>query len=623
MNPSRFNLSEWAVTHRALVLFLIAGTLLIGGISFSKLGRLEDPNFGSPAMTIVAAWPGASAKEVQDQVLNRIERELQELEHFDYVRSFARQGFGGVTLFMKGGTSAAQLEAAWYQVRKKVGDVRQELPEGVRGPFFNDEYSDVYSVLYAVSAPDLSMPELLESAEVIKRQLQRVTGVSKVDIFGKQAERVFVELSSQRLASLGVSPAAVIEALSRQNLVAAAGAVEGGHDRIQVRVSGTLLGVRDVANTSISAGGKLLRLSDIADVRAGTEDPPSFTIRHNGVPSLAIGVTMVRNGDILALGEALDQRMTQIRAALPAGVDVEKYVDQPEIVAESVWEFERSFLEALAIVLAVSFLALGWRTGIVVAASVPLVLGLVAAVMYTMNWTLDRISLGALIIALGLLVDDAIIAVEMMVVKLEEGWDRVRAATYAYTSTAFPMLTGTLLTVAGFMPVGFAKSISGEYAGGIFWVVGVALIASWLVAVIFTPFLGVAFLPKNLAARHAAHDPYDGAMYVRLRRLIDWGMRRRTWVLGATAGVFLLAGAGMLLVQQQFFPTASRTELLVDLRLREGASFLATQHEVQRLEQVLRPTPTSSCSPRIRAAARPGSIFPSCRSCPIRATHSS
>ncbi len=590
----RFNLSEWAVTHRPMVLFLIILTLIVGSISFSRLGRLEDPNFDVPQMTAIVVWPGATAQDVQDQVLNRIERRLQELDHFDYVRSFSRQGYGGITLWMKGGSSKAELDNAWYQARKKIGDMRQEFPEGVRGPFFNDEYNDRYSVLYALSAPELSMAELLALTEDVKRRLQSVPGAGKVDVLGKQAERVYVELSTRRLASLGIAPTAVFDALARQNLVTPAGSADATHDRVQVRVDGGLKSAADVANVTLEVGGQLLRLADIATVRSGYEDPPSFSIRHNGVPVLAIGVTMQANGNVLDFGKALEQRLAQIKREIPAGVEIQQYADQPRVVAESVWEFERSFLEALAIVLAVSFLFLGWRTGIVVAASVPLVLALVATVMYAAGWNLDRISLGALIIALGLLVDDAIIAVEMMVVKLEEGWDRLRAATYAYTSTAFPMLTGTLVTAAGFMPVGFAKSIAGQYAGGIFWVVGVALILSWLVAVIFTPYLGVLLLPKNLATRHghgAHHDPYDRPVYRRLRGIIDWAVQRRAWVLTSTVLVFAMAGAGMLAVQQQFFPTASRPELLVDLRLREGASFAATSAQVKRLEARLAKDP--------------------------------
>lgn len=590
----RFNLSEWAVTHRPMVLFLIIATLLVGGLSFSRLGRLEDPNFDVPQMTAIVVWPGATAQDVQDQVLNRIERRLQELDHFEYVRSFARQGYGGITLWMKGGSSTEELENAWYQVRKKIGDVRQEFPDGVRGPFFNDEYNDRYSVLYALSAPDLSMAELLAVTEDVKRRIQGVAGAAKVDVLGKQAERVYVELSTRRLAALGIAPTAVFDALARQNLVAPAGSADATHDRVQVRVDGGLRSATDVANVTLEVGGQLLRLTDIATVRAGYEDPPSLTIRHNGVPVLAIGVTMQANGNVLDFGHALEQRLTQVRQELPAGVDIQQYADQPRVVAESVWEFERSFLEALAIVLAVSFLFLGWRTGIVVAASVPLVLGLVAAVMYAAGWALDRISLGALIIALGLLVDDAIIAVEMMVVKLEQGWDRLRAATYAYTTTALPMLTGTLVTAAGFMPVGFAKSIAGQYAGGIFWVVGVALILSWVVAVVFTPYLGVLLLPKTLPKNLAAgnhHDVYDRPIYHRLRGVVDWAVQHRAWVLALTVLAFAIAGAGMLTVQQQFFPTASRPELLVDLRLREGASFAATERQVKLLEARLAKDP--------------------------------
>ena len=586
----RFNLSEWAVTHRPMVLFLIIATLVVGSLSFSRLGRLEDPNFDVPQMTAIVVWPGATAQDVQDQVLNRIERRLQELDHFEYVRSFSRQGYGGITLWMKGGSSKEELDNAWYQARKKIGDVRQEFPEGVRGPFFNDEYNDRYSVLYALSAPDLSMAELLTVTEEVKRRLQSVPGAAKVDVLGKQAERVYVELSTRRLASLGIPPSAVFEALARQNLVTPAGSADTPQDRVQVRVDGRLKNVQDVSNVTLEVGGQLLRLSDIATVRAGYEDPPSFSIRHNGVPVLAIGVTMQQNGNVLDFGQALQQRLAEIRQELPAGVEIQQYADQPRVVADSVWEFERSFLEALAIVLAVSFLFLGWRTGIVVAASVPLVLALVAAVMHAAGWNLDRISLGALIIALGLLVDDAIIAVEMMVVKLEEGWDRLRAATYAYTSTAFPMLTGTLVTAAGFMPVGFAKSIAGQYAGGIFWVVGVALILSWVVAVVFTPYLGVLLLPKKLAGG-AHHDVYDRPVYHRLRRVVDWAVQHRKLVLALTVVIFGIAGAGMLKVQQQFFPTASRPELLVDLRLREGASFAATEAQVKLLEARLAKDP--------------------------------
>jgi multidrug efflux pump subunit AcrB len=587
-----FNLSAWAVSHRPLVLFLIVATLVVGLFSFTRLGRLEDPSFSVPTMNAVVAWPGATAQQVQDQVLNRMERELQQIEGIDHVRSFARQGYGGLNFWMTGGTPKAELERAWYLARKKIADVRHEFPPGVLGPFFNDEFSDVISVLYAFAAPELTWPELQRLVDDAQRRLQAVPGVAKVEVFGRQRETVFVEFSSARLAALGLSPQVLMDALARQNAVAPAGSTEGRHDRVFVRLSEAGAGLRDardVAAVPVEVGSRLLTLADVATVSSGLEDPPQYTVRHNGQPVLMLGVTFDKTGNILQLGAALDERMAQLQAALPLGVQVEKAADQPRVVDESVWEFEKAFLEALAIVLAVCFLFLGWRTGIVVAASVPLVLALVALVMAAMGWNLDRISLGALIIALGLLVDDAIIAVEMMVVKIEQGWDKLRAAGFAWTSTAFPMLTGTLVTVAGFMPVGFAKSISGEYAGGIFWVVGVALVASWIVAVLFTPYLGVMLLPRTMKAHGG--DPYARPVYQRLRRVLRWCLGHRWTVLGATAGAFVLSAAGMSLVQQQFFPTASRLELIVDLRLREGASFRATEAQVQRLEQVLRADP--------------------------------
>ncbi|WP_157268795.1 efflux RND transporter permease subunit [Azohydromonas aeria] len=583
----RFNLSAWAVAHRPLVLFLLLSTLIAGAFSFTRLGRLEDPVFAVPSMTVTVAWPGASAQQVQDQVLNRLERALQELEGLDHVRSFARQGFGGITLWMQGGTHQAGLDAAWYQARKKVGDIRHELPEGVRGPFFNDEFTDVYGLLYALAAPDLSVAEQQALAEEVKRRLQAVPGVVKVDVLGRQAEQVHVEFSGRRLAAMGLTPQALMDALARQSVLLPAGAVDGAADRAVVRVGGAPGGAAQVAALPIAVGGRLLRVGDVATVRAGLEDPPSFTVRRNGEPVLALGLVLSRQANVVDMGRALDAATSALAPSLPLGVTLEKYADQPQVVTDAVWEFERAFLEALAIVLAVCFVALGWRSGVVVAASVPLVLGIVAIVMHGCGWPLDRISLGALIIALGLLVDDAIIAVEMMVVKIEEGWDRASAAGFAWTSTAWPMLTGTLVTVAGFMPVGFAHSISGQYAGGIFWVVGVALLASWVVAVLFTPYLGVKLLPGVIKARHAGSG-HEGPFHARLRRGVEGAVAHRGWVLGGTLALFLAAGAGMGLVQQQFFPTASRTELLVDLQLRDGASFAATQAQVRRVEALLK-----------------------------------
>lgn len=583
---SRINLSEWAVNHRTMVLFLML-VIIVGGLfSFNMLGRSEDPKFNVPVMTGVVIWPGANAHDVEKQVLNRLEQELQEVEGVDHVTSFSKQGYGGFRLSMRGGLSGQQLHDAWYQARKKINDIKTELPQGVQGPFFNDEYNDVYTGLFSLQAPDLTVAELNDLSNQIKRDFQSVPQISKIDIIGKQPERIEVSFSTQRLAALGLNPAILINAIQQQNQLNPSGAVETGNDRIFVRVDGSLNSVQDVANIPINAGAQLLTVADVAQVKLTTQDPANFRVRFQGEPSLVLGVTMQNNGDVLQFGNDLRTRLSEIQQQLPQGISLVQIADQPKVVADSVWEFERTFLEALAIVLLVCLVFLGWRTGLVVAASVPLTLGIVAMVMYAMNWNLDRISLGALIIALGLLVDDAIIAVEMMVVKLEQGWDRVRAATFAYTSTAFPMLTGTMVTVAGFMPVGFAKSTAGEYAGGIFWIVGTALAASWIVAVVFTPYLGIKLLPHNLSQTQH-HDPYDRPLYQRFRTVVAWTVQHRKLVLGSTAGLFLLAILGMGLVQQQFFPTASRPELLVELRMKEGASFQATEAEVKRLEKVL------------------------------------
>jgi multidrug efflux pump subunit AcrB len=462
----------------------------------------------------------------------------------------------------------------------------------VRGPFFNDEFTDVYAVLYALQGPGLPQGDLQILAEQLRRRLQTLPGVNKVDVLGRQAEQLQIEFNSQRLAQLGLNPGQLMAAIAQHNLLQPSGEIGSG-ERHAVRVNTTLRTLEELGELPLALNGRQLRLRDVATLRCAQEDPQRYTIRRNGVPALAIGLTLVTNGDLLALGQTLQAKQAELDALLPAGVTLERYADQPQVADAAVWEFEKAFLEALVIVLAVCFLFLGWRSGVVVAASVPLVLALVAAVMFAMGWALDRISLGALIIALGLLVDDAIIAVEMMVVKIEEGWDRVRAAGHAWTATAFPMLSGTLITIAGFMPVGFAKSISGEYAGGIFWVVGVALIASWLVAVVFTPYLGVLLLPKVMKAH--AEGLYAGPWYQRLRRAVAASVEHRGKVLLATLAGFLLAGAGMVLfVQQQFFPTASRPELMVELRLREGASFSATATQAARLEAWLAKQPEQS-----------------------------
>jgi multidrug efflux pump subunit AcrB len=583
----RFNLTEWALDHRALVVFLTLVIGVGGTLSFTKLGQLEDPNFSVPSMTAMIYWPGASAQQIQDEVLNRMEKKFEQLDHYEKVVTFARQGFGGMTLSVWGGTSKADQREAWYQARKKFNDIKLELPEGVIGPIFNDEYGDVAGLMYAVKGDGIGLAELSDIAEVIKRRLLKVPMVKKVDIYGKQAKRVYVEFSHQRLAALGITPVAIAESLRNQNSVIPAGSIDTRTDRVVLRVSGQFASLDDIRNVPITAAGRTIKLGDFTTSTRGFEDPPTYTVRHNGQQVLMLGIVMTDDGNIVDLGKAIASAVTKIQAELPYGVEFERVADQPTTVSESLFEFERSLLEALAIVLAVSLLSLGWRTGIVVGLSVPLVLGAVAIVMLMMGWNLERVSLGSLIIALGLLVDDGIIAVEMMVVKMEQGWDRVKAAAFSYSATAMPRLTGALITVAGFMPIGFAKSVTGEYAGGIFWIVGSAVIFSWIVSGLITPYLAVKMLPKDFGQHHQ-DDPYDTPFYRKLRRLIDLALKRRWWVIGATAAALALALPAMKLVPQQFFPAATHPELIVELRLKEGASFAATTEQVKKMEAVLK-----------------------------------
>ena len=584
------NLTEWALGHRAIVLFLILAIAIAGTLSFTRLGQLEDPKFSVPSMTVMVMWPGATAQQIQDEVLNRMEKKFEQLDHFEKVVTFARQGYGGMTISVWGGTSKADQREAWYQARKKFGDIKLELPEGVIGPIFNDEYGDVSGLLYAVKGDGVGLGELSDVAENIKRRLLKVPMVKKVDIYGKQAKKVYVEFSHQRLAALGITPLMIAESLRNQNSVLAAGSIDTRGDRVLVRVAGQFASEEDIRNVPIAAGGRLIRLGDFTTVTRGYEDPPTYTVRHNGQQVLMLGIVMTDEGNIVELGKAIEGAVAKVQAELPYGVELERVADQPNTVADAVWEFERSLMEALAIVLAVSLLSLGWRTGIVVGLGVPLVLGVVALVMLAMGWNLERVSLGSLIIALGLLVDDGIIAVEMMVVKMEEGWDRLRAAAFSYESTAMPRLTGALITVAAFMPIGLSKSVTGEYAGGIFWIVGIAVLFSWIVSGIITPYLAVKMLP-DLAkhARGGVHaDPYDTPFYKKLRRAIDAALERRWLVIGITALALALAFAGMKVVPQQFFPNSSRPELIVDLRMKEGSSFAATTEQVKRLEAVLK-----------------------------------
>jgi multidrug efflux pump subunit AcrB len=585
---NKFNLTEWALEHRAVVLFLIIVITIAGVFSFSKLGQLEDPKFSVPSMTATVIWPGASAQQVQDEVLNRMEKKFEQLDHFEKVVTFARQGYGGMTITVKGGTSHKDQQEAWYQARKKFSDLKLELPEGVVGPIFNDEYGDVYSLLYAVKGDGIGHAELSDISEDIKRRLLKAPYVKKVDLLGKQEQKVYVEFSHERLAALGVSPLAIAESLKSQNAMMPGGSIDTSQDRVFVRVSGQFTNLDDIRNVPIAVGGRTIKLGDVATVSRGFQDPPVYTIRHNGQDVLMIGIVMTDDGNVVELGKAVEAAVAKVQSELPHGIELERVADQPTTVKDSVWEFERSLMEALVIVLAVSLVSLGLRTGLIVAISVPLVLGVVAMVMLAMGWNLERISLGSLIVALGLLVDDAIIAIEMMVVKMEAGWDRVKAAAFSYSATAMPRLSGALITVAGFMPIGFAKSTTAEYAGGIFWIVGIAVVFSWVCSGVITPYLAVKMLPKSFGKHHAGADPYGSAFYRRLRGWIDMALEKRWLIIAATAGALVLALAGMKYVPQQFFPNSERPELIVDLRMKEGSSFQATTEQVKRMEAVLK-----------------------------------
>lgn len=582
-----FNLTQWALSHRAVVLFLILLITVAGTLGFGRLGQLEDPNFSVPSMTAMVVWPGATAQQLQDEVLNRMEKKFEQLDHFEKIKTFARQGFGGMLITVKGGTSKADQQEAWYQARKKFSDLELELPEGVVGPIFNDEFGDVYGLMYAIKGDGVSLADLADQGEIIKRRLLKVPMVKKVDLLGKQTEKVHIEFSHERLAALGIQPVQIMAALKSQNAILPAGSLDTASDRIHVRISGQFRSLDDIRNLPIAAGGRLIKLGDFTTVRRGYEDPQTYSIRHNGQQVLMLGLSMTNDGNIVQLGEALETVITEIQHELPYGVELEQVADQPTTVKEAVWDFERSLVEALVIVVIVSLLSLGWRTGIVVALSVPLVLCMVAIFMLGTGWNLERISLGSLIIALGLLVDDAIIALEMMVVKMEAGWDKVKAASYSYQATAMPRLSGALITAAAFMPVGFSQSTTGEYAGGIFWIVGVAVIFSWLCSGLFTPYLAVKMLPDRLGHHHGDAGPYDTKGYRKLRGWIQQAIARRWLVIGVTFGALVLAVLAVKLVPQQFFPNSTRPELIVELRVKEGASFAATTAQVKGLEQVL------------------------------------
>ena len=584
------NLSALALRHRALTLFAMIA-IACGGIwGYMALGRAEDPPFTIKNMVIIADWPGASADEMARLVTDPIERKLQDLAHLDNTESQTQPGHTVVTITLRDDTPARLVPDLWYQARKKIGDIRGTLPDGLQGPYFNDEFGDTYGILYAITGDGFSLPELKHVAEDLREQLLPVPGVGKIALFGQQDERIEIDVSYRKLAELGLSLPDVLAAVRTENSIVSSGFVDTAHDRIRVRTRPAAGAAETMAALPVQAHGHLLRLADIASVRRTTVDPPTSTMRLGGKPAMGIGITMADGGNMLALGQQVSARLAAIEPTLPLGVHVTSFNDQSKVVAVDVGEFQDSFLEALAIVLLVSFVSLGWRVGIVVAISVPLVLAGVFIGMKLLGIDLQRISLGAMVIALGLLVDDAIIAVETMAVKLEGGWDRVRAGSFAYTSTAFPMLTGTLVTAAGYLPVGLAQSSTGEYTQDIFRVVGLALILSWFVAVLFVPFLGATLLPEpKPGAVH--HDVYDSALYRRFRRLVQWCVRRRWVVIGATVAAFAASVAGFGLIPQQFFPASDRLEIMIDLRLPEGSSFAATAEQVGRMEALLAAQP--------------------------------
>jgi multidrug efflux pump len=590
----QLNLSEWALRHQQMVLYLMIVLMVGGALAFFKLGRAEDPDFTFKVMVVRTLWPGASASQVEQQLTERIEKKLAETPWVDVLRTASKPGESLTIVILKDYTPKTEVPEAWRQVRKKLDDIRHTLPAGVQGPFPNDEFGDVQIKIFALTAQEKAgygMGDLRREADKLARELRRVVDVKKIELIGVQDEKIYIDVSPARLAAMGLAPTQVFDALQRQNAVAPAGHVETETDRVRLRVSGPFDSVDALREASLAVGGRSFRLGDIARVTRGLADPPQPRMRVAGRDAVGLGVVMARGGNVIDLGENLSATMAKLQRDLPVGIDVHVVFDQPQIVKTSLNLFVRTLGEAMIIVLAVSFLSLGWRTGTVVALSIPLVLAMTFLAMQAFGIDLQRISLGALVISLGLLVDDAIITVEMMVVKMEQGWDRFKAATFAYTSTAFPMLTGTLITAAGFTPVGFAKSGAGEYTISIFQVVTIALLVSWIVAVVFTPWLGYKLLdPAKLRAIAEKHggDIYDSPFYRGFRAIVVWCLRHRWLVIFATVGFFALSLVAFNKgVQKQFFPPASRPEIMIDIWLPQGASLKATEREVKRVEALL------------------------------------
>ncbi len=594
----RFNLSAWALNNRPLVLFAMMMLAIIGAMSYANLGQSEDPPFTFKAMIINTVWPGATAQEVSEQVTERIEKKLMETGEFEKVISFSRPGESQVTFVARDSLSSKQVPELWYQIRKKIGDIQHTLPRGVHGPFFNDEFGTTFGNIYALTGEGFDYAVLKDYADRVQLQLQRVKDVGKVEILGLQDEKIWIELSNTRLASMGLPLQIVQKALEEQNSVSATGFFETATDRVQLRVSGQFETVEQIREFPIRIGERTFRLGDIAEIRRGFNDPAAPRVRFMGEDALALAVAMRDGGDILVLGKALEDEFARLQDVLPVGMQLRKVSDQPAAVKESVGEFVQVLAEALIIVLLVCFFSLGFRTGLVVALSIPLVLAMTFALMYYLGIGLHKISLGALVLALGLMVDDAIIDVEMMAIKMEQGMDRMKAASFAWTSTAFPMLTGTLITAAGFLPIATAESSVGEYTRSIFQVVGIALIVSWIAAVVFVPYLGDKLLPdlaRLKAAKHGStegeHDPYATPLYRRIRAVITWCVTQRTLVIIIT--VLLFAGSIFTFryVPKQFFADSNRLELLLNIKLAEGASLKATQAHVEKIEALLKDRP--------------------------------
>ncbi len=593
-----FNLSRWALEHIPLTRYLIAALLIGGMLSYAQLGQDEDPPFTFRAMVVRAVWPGATAVQMAEQVTDKLERKLQETPYIDRIRSYSKPGETTIILELRESTPPKETAPTWYQVRKKVGDIAASLPPGVIGPFFNDEFGDTYGSIFALSGDGFTYAEMKDYADFVRQELLAVPLVAKVEEFGVLDEKIYIEFSSRKFAQLGVPFEQVVSQIAAQNEVGPSGVLVTPTDNLQVRVTGALKTVTDLENLRLRANGTTFRLGDFASVRRGYEDPPSDRMRYNGKDVIGLGVSMEKGGNIIKLGEGLEATAARIRSQLPVGMELERVSNQPAAVTASVNEFIKVLIEAVLIVLAVSFLALGLHTkprlridvrpGMVVALTIPLVLAITFMFMHALDISLHKVSLGALIIALGLLVDDAIIAVEMMVRKMEEGLSRFEAATFAYTSTAMPMLTGTLITAAGFLPIGLAKSAAGEYTFSMFSVNAIALLVSWVVAVTFTPYIGFILLKvKPHAQGETGHDVFDGPAYARFRRVVNWCVTWRKTTMGLSMAVFALGVFGFNFIEKQFFPDSSRPELMVEMWMPEGTSFAANATQVRKFEQYL------------------------------------